>query len=132
MRSRYVIAPLMSLGIVMIVAMLLGGCGGGGGGGGSSGLELDSGLIASNGGTFAHTFLTVETFNYHCTVQGHTMTGSVVVQPSSGAATVNVTIALNAQNAGPTAYGQNPLQINLGDTVVWKNNDSIDHTVTSQ
>lgn len=82
MRSRSVIAPLMSLGIVMIVTMLLGGCGGGGGGGyggGGSGLELDSGLIASNGGTFAHTFMTVGTFNYHCTVLGHTMTGSVIV-----------------------------------------------------
>ncbi|MBI3811633.1 MAG: hypothetical protein HY283_05455 [Nitrospirae bacterium] len=131
MRSRSMIAPLMSLGIVMIVTMLLGGCGGGGGGGGSSGLELDSGLIASNGGTFAHTFMTVGTFNYHCTVLGHTMTGSVIVQgPSTGDKAVS--IVAGAKTKGAAAFDPDPVTVGIGEKVTWANNDSTEHTVTSE
>lgn len=33
------------------------------------------------GGTFSHTFPTPGTYPYHCTIPGHQMTGSVVVEP---------------------------------------------------
>jgi plastocyanin len=136
MRSRSVIAPLMSLGIVMIVTMLLAGCGGGGGGGGgggSSGLELDSGLIASTVGTFAHTFLTVGTFNYHCTVQGHTMTGSVIVQgPSTGSPDHLVSIVPGAKTLGAAAFNLDSVTVGIGEKVTWTNNDLTEHTVTSE
>jgi plastocyanin len=131
MRFRSVIAPLMSLGIVMIVTILLGGCGGGGGG--SSGLELDSALIAFNGGTFAHTFLTVGTFKYHCTVQGHTMIGSVIVQAAStGSQDHAVSIVPGAKTLGAAAFNPDPVTVGIGENVTWTNNDSTDHTVTSE
>ncbi len=132
MCSKSVIVPSMSLGIVMIVTILLGGCGGGGGGGGgSSGLELDSPLIASNGGTFAHTFLTVGTFMYHCTVQGHTMTGSVIVQgPPTGDKAVS--IVPGAKTLGAAAFNPDSVPIGIGEKVTWTNNDSTEHTVTSE
>ena len=41
--------------------------------------ELDSGLIAANGGTYSHTFNVAGTFNYHCSRSGHQMSGTIVV-----------------------------------------------------
>ena len=40
---------------------------------------LDSGLIASNG-TFSHTFETAGTYYYVCTISGHLMRGTVIVE----------------------------------------------------
>ena len=40
---------------------------------------LDSGLIASNG-TFSHTFDIAGTYYYVCTVSGHLMRGTVIVE----------------------------------------------------
>jgi len=40
--------------------------------------ELGSGNIAA-GATYSHTFNTAGTFNYHCDVGGHDMTGTIVV-----------------------------------------------------
>jgi aldose sugar dehydrogenase len=34
-------------------------------------------------------------------------------------------------NSGSTSYSPNPLEIKVGDTVTWINNDSSPHTVTS-
>jgi plastocyanin len=44
---------------------------------------------------------------------------------------VTVSIASGATGKGPQAYGQNPLEINVGTTVTWKNDDTVAHTVTS-
>ena len=49
------------------------------GGGSTTGLPLDSGIIASNG-IFSHTFDTAGTYYYVCTISGHLMRGTVIVQ----------------------------------------------------
>ena len=42
-----------------------------------------------------------------------------------------VTIAPGAVGKGPAAYGTNPLMISPGTTVQWVNQDSVEHTATS-
>ena len=49
------------------------------GGGSITSSPLDSGLIAANG-TFSHTFDTAGTYDYVCTVSGHLMRGTVIVE----------------------------------------------------
>jgi plastocyanin len=67
-----------------------------------------------------------------------TATSTASAQPTPTAtstapapATVTVTIPQNAMTLGTAAFGQNPLTINAGDTVMWMNADSIAHTATS-
>lgn len=48
-------------------------------GGSITGIPLDSGLIAPTK-TFSHTFDTVGTYYYVCTVSGHLMRGTVIVE----------------------------------------------------
>jgi len=48
-------------------------------GGSITSSPLDSGLIAANG-TFSHTFDTAGTYDYVCTVSGHLMRGTVIVE----------------------------------------------------
>jgi plastocyanin len=45
--------------------------------------------------------------------------------------TVYVNIPYGAAAAGPYAFGANPLLVRPGTQVVWVNNDSMPHTVTS-
>ena len=45
---------------------------------------------------------------------------------------VVISIAKDALNKGNMAYLPNPAQVQLGTTVVWKNNDSTSHYVTSE
>lgn len=45
--------------------------------------------------------------------------------------TVTVSIPQGATGKGAQAYGQNPLQISVGTTVTWVNNDTTAHTVSS-
>ena len=45
----------------------------------TTGLPLNSGPIAANG-TFSHTFDTAGTYDYVCTVSGHLMRGTVIVE----------------------------------------------------
>src|SRR3990172_5608417 len=47
-------------------------------GGSLTSAPLDSGTIAANG-TFSHTFDTVGTYYYVCTIAGHLMRGTVIV-----------------------------------------------------
>jgi len=51
--------------------------------------------------------------------------------PSSGVTAVEILIVPGATLLGPNAYEPNPLTVNLGGTVVWRNNDEVPHTVTS-
>jgi predicted secreted protein with PEFG-CTERM motif len=44
------------------------------------------------------------------------------------AATVNVDMVPGALNKGADAYSPNPVEVNVGDTVVWTNKDSTIHT----
>jgi len=83
--------------------------------------ELDSGDIASGGGTFQHTFATAGTFNYHCT--HHSMSGSVTVaagQPASASVTI-----------GDNFFNPASVMVAPGGTVHWTNGGGTAHTVTS-
>ncbi len=44
---------------------------------------------------------------------------------------VTVSIPKGSTGKGAQAYGQNPLQVDVGTTVTWVNDDTIAHTVTS-
>ena len=46
-------------------------------------------------------------------------------------ANANVEIVKGASTMGNKAFSPNPIQIKAGTTVVWKNDDSTSHTVTS-
>lgn len=84
-------------------------------------LELNSGNIA-NGGTYVHTFANAGTYNYHCTIHGAGMAGSVTVvagQPATAAVTIN-----------DNSYAPPNATVAPGGTVTWTNNGS-PHTVTS-
>ncbi|HEX6067607.1 MAG TPA: plastocyanin/azurin family copper-binding protein [Nitrososphaera sp.] len=47
------------------------------------------------------------------------------------AATIEAEITPGALNKSTDAYAPNPIEANVGDTVVWTNNDTTIHTVTS-
>ncbi|HEX6067953.1 MAG TPA: plastocyanin/azurin family copper-binding protein [Nitrososphaera sp.] len=47
------------------------------------------------------------------------------------ATTINAEITPGALNKSTDAYAPNPIEANVGDTVVWTNKDSTIHTVTS-
>lgn len=47
------------------------------------------------------------------------------------AADVNVDITPGSSNKSTDAYAPNPVEVNVGDTVIWTNKDSQPHTVTS-
>jgi plastocyanin len=52
--------------------------------------------------------------------------------PTAAAAkTVPASIVMNAVSLGNKAYSPDPISINVGDTIVWSNQDSVAHTVTS-
>jgi predicted secreted protein with PEFG-CTERM motif len=50
---------------------------------------------------------------------------------SASAATVNVDIVPGASTKTTNAYSPNPVEVNVGDTVVWTNKDTQPHTATS-
>lgn len=52
-------------------------------------------------------------------------------QPAAGNSTVGVSIVPNAQNLGDRAYSPNPVNVTIGSTVKWTNDDTVLHTVTS-
>lgn len=51
--------------------------------------------------------------------------------PVSSGPTANVGIVMNAFNMGANAFTPNPASVAAGTTVIWKNNDSLTHTITS-
>jgi hypothetical protein len=50
---------------------------------------------------------------------------------SIGALCISVVIPPGAPGLGSAAFGPNPLNVGLGTTVIWVNQDSVAHTVTS-
>jgi glucose/arabinose dehydrogenase/plastocyanin len=48
-----------------------------------------------------------------------------------GATTTSVSIVPSSSELTDTAYQPNPVEVNVGDTVTWTNDDSTPHTVTS-
>src|SRR5436309_7838142 len=85
--------------------------------GGGGGLELDSGIIAANGGGFQHTFNTAGTFPYHCTIHSAMTGNSVTVSTSSSvdSALVNI-VSSSAPGFSPSA-----VTVKVGGKVRWVN-----------
>jgi plastocyanin len=116
------------LGIALAMALgAAASCGGGSdnstspaGGGGTR--ELNSGDFGPRA-TFQHRFATAGTFPYHC-IHHSPMTGSVLVSATATDSLVNVSITSDhAPFPGAT--------VKPGGRVVWTNNTSMVHTVTS-
>lgn len=59
-----------------------------------------------------------------------TPTPSPMPSPSTSPS-VTISIQQGATGMGTQAYGTNPLQVSMGSTVTWINNDSAPHTVTA-
>lgn len=90
------------------------------GGGGT--LELNSADIGP-GGTFEHIFSTAGSFPYHCKHHAP-MLGTVTVDASAAGTLVNVSI-VSAMSPFSAA------SVKPGGKVIWTNNTSFVHTVTS-
>jgi plastocyanin len=84
--------------------------------------ELNSGNLGP-GATFQHRFVTAGTFNYHC-IYHAPMRGSVVVSAAATDTLMNVSI-VNSTMPFPMAT------VKPGGRVVWTNNTTEIHTVTS-
>jgi len=114
----------------LLLSLVLTGCGSNGDGNpvnppGGGGLEMNSGSIGGNGGTFAHMFAAAGTFPYHCSIHSG-MTGSVTVQ-AGGPAVASVNIA----NSSSSGFQPGTITVGVGGTVTWTNSDNTPHTVTS-
>ena len=109
----------------------------------NSGSLFDSGLI-KKGSDFKFTFLNSGTFDYFCTVHPW-MTGQVIVGTGHIASPAPVLTPSNEVDiqagAGASAsaacvatnncFSPNPITVQPGTEVEWKNTDTVSHTVTS-
>jgi plastocyanin len=84
--------------------------------------ELDSGNIGT-AGSYQHRFVSAGTYNYHCIYHGP-MTGSV--QVTDAAADTVATVTITTDTAPFPGASVKP-----GGRVVWNNNSTMIHTVTS-
>lgn len=84
--------------------------------------ELDSGNIGTSG-SYQHRFVSAGTYNYHCIYHGP-MTGSV--QVTDAAADTVATVTITTDTAPFPGASVKP-----GGRVVWHNNTTMIHTVTS-
>ncbi|MGI0045928.1 MAG: cupredoxin domain-containing protein [Nitrosotalea sp.] len=94
------------------------------------GSAFDSGLIAS-GKTYSldTSKLNATEYNYMCTVHPF-MTGKIILtQPII--ANVTISNGAHTQSAGQKYFDPASLSVKVGTTVVWTNQDSASHTVTS-
>jgi plastocyanin len=62
---------------------------------------------------------------------GGNATGTTGATGDGDGTTTGVSIVLSSSELTDTAYQPNPAQVNVGDTVIWTNDDSTTHTVTS-
>jgi plastocyanin len=90
-----------------------------------SGQELASPTLGPLA-TYSHTFASAGTYPYHCEFHG-AMQATVVVDPNSVVTTASVSIV----NSTATGFSPQSVTIAPGGTVTWTNNDSVNHTVTS-
>jgi plastocyanin len=72
---------------------------------------------------------------YYASAQGVTGQGGGNATNATGATGANagtsVSIVSGSSSLTDTAYQPNPIQVSVGDTVTWTNDDSQPHTVTS-
>jgi plastocyanin len=55
-----------------------------------------------------------------------------VQQPTTTSIRSNSTLVKIVANAGSNSFSPNPVEVNVGETVTWVNDDSSRHTVTSK
>jgi plastocyanin len=55
-----------------------------------------------------------------------------VQQPTTTSIRSNSTVVKIVANAGSNSFSPNPVEVNVGETVTWVNDDSSRHTVTSK
>ena len=130
MKSNVTPARFPALLLALAVALTtVSSCSSGGGSSGAptnpgttSGLELNSGDFG-RGGTYQHRFFAAGTFPYHC-IHHSPMTGSVTVSASAADTLVNVSIVSDTAPFPPAS-------VKPGGRVIWTNNNSMVHTVTS-
>ena len=53
------------------------------------------------------------------------------MNPGGGTSDVTITIAAGSSQAGANAFSPNPVNMTVGQTVRWRNNDNMLHTATS-
>lgn len=82
---------------------------------------FDSGPLKS-GDTFTYTFSTAGTYLYHCSIHT-TMTAKVIVT-AAPVATASISIV-------NMSFSPATITVSAGTIVTWTNNDTMDHTVTS-
>jgi plastocyanin len=58
--------------------------------------------------------------------------GNSVQQPTTTSIHSNSTVLKIVANAGSNSFSPNPIEVNVGKTVTWVNDDSGRHTVTSK
>ena len=95
--------------------------------GGGGGAELGSGGI-SPGGSYTHRFMTAGVYGYHCSIHA-VMTGSVTVDAAASASDTSKAVSIVSASAG--AFTPSSVTIRPGGKVVWTNNHTTTHTVTS-
>jgi plastocyanin len=95
--------------------------------GGNGSKIFDSGTIAS-GGHFAYVFTSAMVVPYYCRFHGGAggtgMSGKITVQ--AGGTPSKDTVGMVGMTFVPAA-----LTVDVGDTVVWLNSSTLEHTVTS-
>ncbi len=63
--------------------------------------------------------------------QTTTTTPTPAASPSGGGGTIEVSITPGSSSKTDDSYDPNPVQASIGDTVIWTNDDTTPHTVTS-
>lgn len=118
MYSIRILIPLIMVGVIAA------GCGDEGTSGSDNDTFFESGQLA-NGESFSYTFEEEGSFDYYCRNHSPDMVGQISVS-SSAEGSDQDTVRMENMDFNP-----NQLTIPLNATVVWINNDSEAHTVTS-
>jgi plastocyanin len=77
------------------------------------------------------TTTTNATTSANATTTGNTTGTTTGATTGGGGATTGVSIVPGSSSLTDTAYQPNPVQVSVGDTVTWTNDDTQPHTVTS-
>lgn len=82
---------------------------------------FNSGEISSTK-TYTYTFLTAGTYQYHCSIHPSMTAKVIVTSPQTASASVSI---------DNMSYSPVTITVKAGTIITWTNNDSVEHTVTS-